>query len=111
MPDQEFELDVLRDLLEEARALASSQKTKMRFAKPTRRSARAMSASDSKTCLSRAPPPGCGLICEWIRIKECIFVCLKLCGSPESRLIGSQTRANWRRQSFALPPTKGWSGS
>ncbi len=27
--------------------------------------------------------PRCNLICEWIRSKECIFLCLELCGPPK----------------------------
>src|SRR5919197_1556935 len=24
--------------------------------------------------------PQCDLVCEWIRVKECVFLCLRLCG-------------------------------
>jgi hypothetical protein len=27
--------------------------------------------------------PRCSLVCEWIRIKECVFLCLELCGVPK----------------------------
>ena len=39
----------------------------------------------------------CRLICEWIRIKECIFVCLKLCGPPKPTDRQPNPR-DWRRR-------------
>ena len=81
MPDQEFELDVLRDLLEEARSVGQLAEDENAF----RQAYEAFRAGDVRKFQDVLKPHRlrCGLICEWIRIKECIFVCLKLCGSPK----------------------------
>jgi hypothetical protein len=81
MPDQEFELDVLRDLLEEARSIGQLAEDEGAF----REAYEAFRASDVRKFQGVLKRLGlrCRLICQWIRIKECIFVCLKLCGPPK----------------------------
>ena len=81
MPDQEFELDVLRDLLEEARIIGQLAEDEGAF----REAYEAFRAGDVRKFQDALKPKRlrCSLICEWIRIKECIFVCLKLCGAPK----------------------------
>jgi hypothetical protein len=84
MADQSFEFDVLRDLLLEAGVvgqLAADQKAfQSTYA--------AFRAGDKKTFqadLARLKlVPRCELVCEWIRIKECVFLCLELCGPPKA---------------------------
>src|SRR6266404_5297229 len=81
MPDQEFELDVLRDLLEEARIIGQLAEDERAFSEAYE----AFRAGDVRKFQDVLKRRGlrCRLICEWIRIKECIFVCLKLCGPPK----------------------------
>ena len=81
MPDQEFELDVLRDLLEEARSIGQLADDENAF----REAYEAFRARDARKFQGVLKRLGlrCRLICAWIRIKECIFVCLKLCGPPK----------------------------
>jgi hypothetical protein len=82
MADQSFELDVLRDLLDEAGAVGQLAKGEKSFTNAYE----AFRAGDRKafqTVLKRLRlVPRCQLVCEWIRIKECVFVCLELCGPP-----------------------------
>ena len=83
MADQDFELDVLRDLLEEADAIGQLAKGEKSFVAAYE----AFRAEDRKafqTVLKRLKlAPKCHLVCEWIRIKECLLLCLKLCGLPK----------------------------
>ena len=83
MADQDFELDVFRDLLEEAGAIGQLAKGETSFAAAYE----AFRAEDRKafqTVLKRLKlVPKCHLVCEWIRIKECLLLCLKLCGPPK----------------------------
>jgi hypothetical protein len=83
MADQDFELDVLRDLLEEADAIGQLAKGEKSFVAAYE----AFRAEDRKafqTVLKRLKlVPKCHLVCEWIRIKECLLLCLKLCGPPK----------------------------
>jgi hypothetical protein len=81
MPDQEFELDVLRDLLEEARIIGQLAEDEGAF----REAYEAFRAGDVRKFqdVLKRKRLRCSLICEWIRIKECIFMCLKLCGPPK----------------------------
>ncbi len=82
MAEQGFELDVLRDLLEEAAAVGQLSKTE----KPFVTAYEAFRSEDRKAfqaILKRLKLVlRCRLVCEWIRIKECIFLCLELCGPP-----------------------------
>jgi hypothetical protein len=84
MADQSFEFDVLADLLDEAATigvLAGDEKT---FATAYE----AFRSQDRKTfqsILERLKlTPRCRLVCEWIRVKESVFLCLKLCGPPKA---------------------------
>ena len=81
MADQDFELDVFRDLLEEAGAIGQLAKERTSFARLMRRSA-PRTARRSRP-FSSGSASRCHLVCEWIRIKECLLLCLKLCGPPK----------------------------
>ena len=81
MADQGFELDVFRDLLEEAGAvgrLARSEKSFIAAYEAFRR----QDPKAFQAALRLRPPLDCRLICEWIRLKECVFLCFELCGPP-----------------------------
>ena len=81
MADQGFELDVFRDLLEEAGAvgrLARSEKSFIAAYEAFRR----QDPKAFQAALRLRPPLVCRLICEWIRLKECVFLCFELCGPP-----------------------------
>jgi hypothetical protein len=83
MADQSLELDVFRDLLEElgiVGALAKDEKSfTVVFEAFRAGDQKAYQAALEKLSLS----PRCRLVCEWIRIKECLFLCLELCGLPK----------------------------
>jgi len=81
MPDRAFELDVFRDLLEEARTIGQLAEDERAF-REAYEAVRAGDVSKFQDVLKRRGLR-CSLICEWIRIKECIFVCLNLCGPPK----------------------------
>jgi len=82
MADQSFELDVFRDLLEEAAVvgqLASNQQLFLAAYEAFRaEDPKAFQAALDRLSLT----PRCRLVCEWIRLKECIFLCFDLCGLP-----------------------------
>ena len=83
MPDQSLELDVFRDLLEELGVIDELAKDEKSFTAVFE----AFRAGDQKAyqaALGRLSlSPRCRLVCEWIRIKECLFLCLELCGLPK----------------------------
>jgi hypothetical protein len=83
MADQGFELDVLHDLLKEASVVAQLARGEKTFLSVYE----AFRAGDRKafqTALRRVKlVPQCQLVCEWMRIKECVFLCLDLCGPPK----------------------------
>jgi len=83
MADQSFELDVFRDLLEEAQLVGQLGKTQKTFISAYE----AFRVGDRKGFQAVLKRLGlltrCHLVCEWIRIKECVFVCLQLCGPPK----------------------------
>ena len=83
MPGQNFERDVFRDLLEEAVAVGQLGRTEKSFSTAYE----ALRSGDRKafqTVLKRRKlSADCHLICEWIRIKECLLLCFELCGPPE----------------------------
>ena len=83
MPDRSLELDVFRDLMEEAGTIGQLAKDKEAFTAAYE----AFRAGDSEkfhAILERLRlRPYCRLICEWFRSKECIFLCLELCGPPK----------------------------
>src|SRR5439155_4735605 len=74
-------LDVFRDLLEEARTIGQLAEDERAF-REAYEAFRAGDVSKFQDVLKRRGLR-CSLICEWIRIKECIFVCLNLCGPPK----------------------------
>src|SRR5713101_3783717 len=82
MADKSFELDVWRDLMEEAGVIGQLAKDEKTFTVAYE----AFRSGDTKEfhdVLERLGLiPRCNLICEWIRIKECVFLCLELCGPP-----------------------------
>jgi hypothetical protein len=82
MADQDVELDALRDLLQESAAIGELAKTE----KPFVTAYEAFRSEDQKAFQAvlkrRRLLPLCRLVCEWIRLKECIFLCLDLCGPP-----------------------------
>ena len=84
MADQSFELDVLRDLLEEAGTTGQLAKNEKAFLTAYE----AFRSEDRRAfgaVLNRLRPvPLCRLVCEWIRIKECVFLCFELCGPPSA---------------------------
>ena len=82
MADQELELDVLHDLMEEADIigrLAADEKTFLSLSA-------AFEAGNRKAYQETLQRLGlirhCELVCEWLRIKHCVLLCLRLCGPP-----------------------------
>src|SRR5947209_2010763 len=82
MATPDLELDALRDLHEQAHVISQLAKDDAAFTAAYE----AFRAGDSRafhTALEKVRVTSrCRLVCEWIRIKECVFVCLKLCGEP-----------------------------
>jgi len=83
VPDRDFELDVLHELLQEGEAIGRLAKNEKSFTAAFK----AFRAGDQKgfqTVLKRLKLiPHCHRVCEWIRIKECLLLCLELCGPPK----------------------------
>jgi hypothetical protein len=83
MARHQFDYDVLRDLLEGADVIGGLASNEQTF----RQAYEAFRTGDPRAVrdvLQRlAIFPRCSLVCEWIRIKECIFLCLDLCGIPK----------------------------
>ncbi len=84
MADQSFEFDVLADLLSEAATVGVLAGNEELFTKAYE----AFRSQDRKTfqsILERLKlTPRCRLVCEWIRVKESVFLCLRLCGPPKA---------------------------
>lgn len=84
MKDQELELDILRDLTDEVSVIGTLAKDEKSFTAVYK----AFRAGDGKAYHAALDhlklTPRCRLVCEWIRIKECVFVCLELCGPPHA---------------------------
>jgi hypothetical protein len=84
MADQDFERDVFRDLLEEATVIDQLTKDERAFT-AAYEAFRAGKAQELHAILDRLHLlPWCRLVCEWFRSKECIFLCLELCGPPRA---------------------------
>src|SRR6185369_12237532 len=83
MKDQILELDVLHDLAEEASVIGQLAKDEKAFtaAYEAFRSGDAKAFHDVLERLHLIPR--CHLVCEWIRIKECVFLCFELCEPPK----------------------------
>src|SRR5436309_6464365 len=86
MPDEGFDQDAVRELLEEADAIGRAAKTQRSFQSLFD----AFEKEDAKRfqeALKRLRLfPRCHLICRWIRVKYCVFLCLRLCGLPKKDL-------------------------
>ena len=86
MPDEGFDQDVVRELLEEADAIGRVAKTQKSF-QPVFDAFAKEDAKRFQEALKRLRLfPRCHLICRWIRVKYCVFGCLRLCGVPEKGL-------------------------
>jgi hypothetical protein len=83
MADQGFELDVFRDLLEEAGIVGRLADNEKAF-RSAYAAFRAGNRGAFQTALRQLElVPRCELVCEWIRVKECVLLCLELCGPPK----------------------------
>lgn len=84
MADQSFELDVLRDLLEGAAIAGQISKDEQQFTTLYN----AFRIADGRTFQDALNKfgllPRCRYVCEWIRSKECVFLCFELCGPPKA---------------------------
>jgi hypothetical protein len=82
MADQAFELDVFGDLIEEAAIVGRLAENEKSF-RAAYTAFRAGNRSAFQNALKELGLlPRCELICEWIRVKECVLLCLELCGRP-----------------------------
>ena len=83
MAAPEVEFDVLRDLLEEAEVAGALAKDEQSFL-AAYQAFRALDPKTYQAVLQKAALlVRCHLVCSWIRSKECIFLCLELCGPPK----------------------------
>ena len=83
MAAPEFEFDVVRDLLEEADVAGALAKDEQSFL-AAYQAFRALDPKTFQAVLQKAALLArCHLVCRWIRSKECIFLCLELCGPPK----------------------------
>ncbi len=83
MADPGFERDIVHDVLEEANEIGRLSRTE----KPFISAYEAFRSEDRKAfqaVISRLRLR-CHLICHWIRVKECFFLCLHLAGPPPAR--------------------------
>jgi hypothetical protein len=84
MADQGLESDILNNLLEEAAAVGQLAESESLFVSAYE-AFRAEDRTAFEAALERARLiRRCHLVCEWIRIKECVLLCLELCGSPKA---------------------------
>jgi hypothetical protein len=83
MADQSLELDIFRDLLEGASLVGQISKDEKTFTTLYN----AFRIADARTFQASLNQLGvfarCRYICEWIRSKECVFLCFELCGPPK----------------------------
>ena len=83
MADSAFEKNLLADLRREAGAIATLAANQQQFTEAFK-AFRAVDRNAFQTILKRLKLlPLCDLVCEWIRIKECVFLCFELCGPPK----------------------------
>lgn len=83
MASQEFDYDAFRDLLEGVGVIGRLAKDEKAF-REAYEAFRSGKAKEFQAILKRLGLfPRCRVVCEWIRIKECIFLCLELCGPPK----------------------------
>src|ERR1700760_1787640 len=84
MADHDLELDVLRELLGHTGALTSLTGNPDTF-QAAFTAFRAEDPSAFQAALKRAELlPLCHRVCYWLRIKECVLLCLDLCGPPKA---------------------------
>lgn len=83
MAGRDFELDVVGDLQKQAAAIGQLARSEKSFLTAFE----AFRSGDRKAfqaVLKRQRLLGhCRLVCEWFRVKECLFLCLHLCGPPK----------------------------
>lgn len=83
MANQPFEIDALSDLLKEAHAVSNLASNEKAFYAAFD----AFRDGDAKEVQAVLEQVGlsdqCRLICEWVRVKDCGFLCLELCGIPK----------------------------
>lgn len=83
MAQQQFDYDVFRDVREGADLVGDLAKNEQAF-RQAYEAFRNGDARGFRDVLQRQGIfPRCSLVCEWIRTKECIFLCLDLCGIPK----------------------------
>jgi hypothetical protein len=83
MARQQFDYDVTRDLREGVDLIGTLARDEQSF-RAAYQAFRGGDARGFRDVLQRLGIfPRCSLVCEWIRIKECIFLCLDLCGLPK----------------------------
>ncbi|MBA2763126.1 MAG: hypothetical protein H0U42_00355 [Thermoleophilaceae bacterium] len=86
MAAQGFGRDVVRDLLEEAAAIGPLAGDDKAF----RAAFEAFGVADAKGYQAALKKvrlfQRCRLVCEWMRIKQCVLLCLRLCGPPPDKL-------------------------
>jgi hypothetical protein len=84
VPEEGFDSDVLRELLREADLVGGLAKDEKSFM-AAYEAFRSEDREGFQAVLQRLQLlPRCHLVCEWIRIKECLFLCLELCGPPKA---------------------------
>ena len=84
MANQEFDDEVLGGLLKGASAIARLAEDEKAF-REAFEAFRSGERNKFQAVLKRLGLYSrCSLICEWLRIKQCIFLCLELCGIPKS---------------------------
>jgi len=83
MADRDFELEVLGDLHEQAATMGQLARAEKSFIAAFE----AFRSQDRKAFQAALRRPRllrhCRLVCEWIRMKECLFRCVYLCGPPK----------------------------
>ncbi len=83
MANQEMDYNAFRNLLEGASVIGQLAKDDKAF-QTAYAAFRAGNGQDFQAVLSKLGLlPRCSRVCEWIRIKECVFLCLELCGIPK----------------------------
>jgi hypothetical protein len=85
VPEESLEFDVFRDLLEEASAIGRFTRAEKSFL-AAYEAFRSEDRQGFQAALKRLQLlPSCRLVCEWIGIKECLFLCFELCGPPPAQ--------------------------
>src|SRR5262245_47168768 len=82
MADTEFEANVVRDLIVEASAVGQLARNETAFLAAYKAFRSEDRPAFQATLKRLRPVVSCSLICDWIRIKECVFLCLDLSGPP-----------------------------